>query len=236
MRYDVILMDIDNTLLDFRAGTREGLTGLLGDFGLALTPAIEARFHEINDSLWTAYEHGEIEKDAIFPTRFSMLLGELGIDTDPLAANERYAEGLRQSAVLMPQCMELLNALHGRCRLAAVTNGVTTTQEARLKKAGFLPFFEKIFISEAMGTKKPEKAFFDQVFAALAPVDRSRCIILGDSLTSDMQGGRNAQIATCCLGKGRGDPRCDYVIDELMELVEIVEGTGECSGPERCIF
>lgn len=223
MRYDVILMDIDNTLLDFRAGTREGLTLLLGDFGLAVTPAIEERFHQINDSLWAAYERGELEKDAIFPTRFATLLGELGVHMEPLAANERYAQGLRQSAVLMPQCMELLDALRGKCRLVAVTNGVTTTQESRLKKSGLLPYFERVFISESMGTKKPEKAFFDQVFAALGPVVPARCIILGDSLTSDMQGGRNAGIATCCLGRGRGDPRCDYVIDRLPELLEIVQ-------------
>ena len=222
MRYDVILMDIDNTLLDFHAGTKESLTGLLAGFGLELTEAREARFHVINDRLWRAYEHGEIPKSAIFERRFAEFLGEMGIETDPLEANETYAGGLQQSAVLMPGCMELLNALNGRCRLFAVTNGVVTTQTPRLKKAGFGPYFEQVFISEAMGCKKPEKEFFDKCFAAIGPVDKSRCIILGDSLTSDMQGGRNAGIATCYLGTD-SDERCDYAITDLMEFLKIVE-------------
>ena len=223
MRYDIILMDIDNTLLDFHAGTKEALTGLLAGFGLELTDEREARFHVINNRLWTAYEHGEIPKTAIFERRFAEFLGEMGIETDPLEANETYAKGLRQSAVLMPGCMELLNALNGKCRLFAVTNGVVTTQTPRLEKAGFGPYFEHIFISEAMGCKKPEKAFFDKCFDAIGPVDKSRCIILGDSLTSDMQGGRNAGIATCYLGEDAGDARCDYAISKLMEFLKIVE-------------
>lgn len=222
MRYDVILMDIDNTLLDFHAGTKESLISLLAGFGLELTKEREARFHVINDKLWTAYEHGEIPKSAIFERRFAEFLGEMGIETDPLEANETYAKGLQQSAVLMPGCMELLNALHGKCRLFAVTNGVVTTQTPRLEKAGFAPYFEQIFISEAMGCKKPETAFFDKCFDAIGPVDKSRCIILGDSLTSDMQGGRNAGIATCYLGSNPDD-RCDYVISELMEFWKIIQ-------------
>jgi len=221
MRYDVILMDIDNTLLDFAAGTRESLQTLLASFGLVLTKEREARFHVINDKLWSAYEHGDIPKSAIFERRFAEFLGELGIETDPLAANEQFAKGLQQSAVLMPGCMELLNALHGKCRLFAVTNGVVTTQTPRLEKAGFLPYFEQIFISEAMGCKKPEKIFFDKCFAAIGDVDKSRCIILGDSLTSDMQGGRNAGIATCYLGSNP-DGSCDYAISNLLEFLNIL--------------
>lgn len=223
MRYDVILMDIDNTLLDFQAGTKEALTSLLAGFGLELTKDREARFHVINNRLWTAYEHGEIPKSAIFERRFAEFLGEMGIETDPLEANESYAKGLQQSAVLMPGCLELLDALKGRARLFAVTNGVVTTQNPRLEKAGFKPYFEQIFISEAMGCKKPEKEFFDKCFDAIGPVDKSRCIILGDSLTSDMQGGRNAGITTCYLGEDTGDDRCDFVISGLMEFLKIVE-------------
>ena len=222
MRYDVILMDIDNTLLDFHAGTVESLKNLLAGFDLALTQERIDRFFVINDDLWRRYEHGEIEKSHIFPTRFQRYLGEMGIETDWLAANETYAAGLRQSAVLMPHAMELLDALKGKCRLYAVTNGVTTTQLPRLAKSGLDQCFDRIFISEQMGCQKPSKEFFDKVFEAIAPVDKSRCIILGDSLTSDMQGGRNAGIATCYFGKPIEDDRCDYQIEELMEFLEIL--------------
>ena len=223
MAYDVILIDIDNTLLDFNAGTADSLRQLLGDLGQELTEERLQQFFTINNSLWTAYEHGEIEKSFIFPTRFQRWLGDMGITTDWLAANERYAEGLRQSAVLMPRAMELLDALKGKYPLYGVTNGVVTTQTPRLAKSRLDQYFDHVFISEAMGCKKPEKEFFDKVFDAIGNPDRSRCIILGDSLTSDMQGGRNAGIATCFFGADTGDPRCDYVIGDLREFLAVLE-------------
>ena len=222
MAYDIIFMDIDNTLLDFNAGTEDSLRQLLADFGMELTPARLRRFLDINDALWTAYEHGEIEKSFIFPTRFQRWLGEMGIETDWLAANGRYAEGLQQSAILMPHALELLDALKGTYPLYGVTNGVVTTQLPRLAKSRLDQYFDHVFISEAMGCKKPEKEFFDKVFDTIGNPDKSRCIILGDSLTSDMQGGRNAGIATCFYGNDPQDDRCDYVIGDLMEFLEIL--------------
>lgn len=221
MAYDLIFMDIDNTLLDFHAATRSALTELLGEWGQTLTPELEGQFHRINNRLWAEYERGEIAKEAIFSRRFTEFLAPLGISADPLAANDRYAQGLRRSAVPMPHAMELLRLLHGRVRMFAVTNGVAATQAPRLEQAGLPQFFERIFISETMGCKKPERAFFDQVFAAIGPVDKSRCILLGDSLTSDMQGGRNAGIATCYYGADPDD-RCDYAITNLLDFAKIV--------------
>ncbi len=223
MRYDMIFMDIDNTLLDFDAGTRESLKKLLARFGIVLTEELLRRFLQINDGIWRQYERGEIEKAQIFSTRFKMYLGELGVDCDPLEANEWYAQGLRESAVPIAHSMELLQALKGRCRMFGVTNGVVTTQTPRLAKSGLREYFEQVFISEQMGCKKPEKEFFDKVFAAIGQVDKHRCILLGDSLSSDMQGGRNAGIATCFYGKPTDDPRCDYVIGDLLEFLNIVE-------------
>lgn len=223
MAYDVIFMDVDNTILDFDAGTYDALTALLGDYGLPMSQAELQRFLTMNNELWGKYERGEIEKAEIFPTRFRRFLGTYGIETDYHAANARYAEVLKQSAVFLPHAQELLAALRGKYRIFAVTNGVTKTQLPRLEKAGLLDFFEQVFISEEMGCKKPERAFFDKVFDSIGDVDKSRCIILGDSLTSDMQGGRNAGITTCLLGKPTDDPRCDYVIGDLLEFLEILQ-------------
>ncbi len=224
MRYDLIFMDIDNTLLDFDAGTRESLEKLLARFGVTLTEELLRRFLTINDRIWQQYERGEIEKAQIFSTRFRIYLDSLGISCDPLEANEWYAQGLRESAVLIQGATELLEGLKGRCRMFGVTNGVVTTQTPRLEKSGLKKYFERVFISEQMGCKKPEKEFFDNVFAAIGAVDKSRCILLGDSLSSDMQGGRNAGIATCFYGSATEDPRCDYVISHLPEFLQIVEG------------
>ena len=145
----------------------------------------------------------------------------MGVQTDYLAANGMYAKGLSESAVLMPHAMELLKQLKGKVKIYAVTNAVTSTQNPRMEKSGLAPYFDGVFISEQMGCKKPEKEFFDQVFAAIGVTDRSRTIILGDSLTSDMQGGRNAGIATCYFGKSP-DHRCDFCITELTQFPSVI--------------
>lgn len=224
MRYDIILADIDNTLLDFDRCSAAGVKKVMDHYGVAYSEDHLQQYLALNDRLWKRYERGEIPKNVIFETRFREFMALFGVDADALFANELYMEGLKSQVFYKPHCMEFLNAVKGRCKLYAVTNGVALTQQVRLKKSGLEPYFDKIFISEQMGCKKPETKFFVKVFDAIGPVDKSRCILLGDSLTSDMQGGRNAGIATCLVGNAADDPRCDYIISDLMEFLPILEG------------
>ncbi len=224
MTYDILLTDIDNTLLDFTAGSRTALEKTLQWLG---EPFSEDRFQTylvINNLLWEQYERGEIEKQTIYPTRFRRFLEQFGIRADAAAVNARYSDELRANAYRMPHCMAFLQAVRGKCKVYAVTNGDTKTQQMRQRNSGIDAYIDQSFISEQMGCKKPDKRYFDLVFAAIGPVDKSRCLLLGDSLTSDMQGGRNAGVATCLLGKPTDDPRCDFVVGNLMEVLPILEG------------
>lgn len=222
MAYTILLTDIDNTLLDFTAGSHAALQETMEALGVPFTTERLHRYLTINASLWEAYERGEIPKEAIYPTRFQRFLGELGVEADPIAVNRGYMEGLRKNIFFMPHCMEFLRAVRGKVKLYAVTNGDTLTQEVRLRNSGIGAYFDGVFISEQMGCKKPETAFFDQVFAAIGPVDKKSCLLLGDSLTSDMQGGRNAGVDTCLLGQIDADPRCDYIVGDLMEVLPLL--------------
>ena len=222
MAYTILLTDIDNTLLDFIAGSHAALRETLEAHGISFTQERLHQYLTINASLWEAYERGDIPKEAIYLTRFRRLFEALGVEADPASVNRRYMEGLRSNIFFMPHCMEFLDAVRGKVKLYAVTNGDTLTQEVRLKNSGIGAYFDGVFISEQMGCKKPEKAFFDQVFAAIGPVDQKSCLLLGDSLTSDMQGGRNAGVDTCLLGHVESDPRCDYVVGDLLEVLPLL--------------
>lgn len=223
MAYEIILADIDNTLLDFDQGSAAGVKNVMEYYGVQYTEERLQQYLALNDSLWKRYERGEIEKETIFKTRFRDFMAAFGVDAEPLFANDLYVEGLKSEIFYRPHCLEFLDAVKGKYKLYAVTNGVTLTQEVRLAKSGLDQYFDAVFISEQMGCKKPEKEFFDKVFAAIGPVDKRKCILLGDSLTSDMQGGRNAGIDTCLIGNAENDPRCDYVIHDLMEFLPILE-------------
>ena len=224
MRYEIILTDIDNTLFDFDRGSAEGVKMVLEHYGIAYTEERLQQYLAVNDKLWKQYEQGLIPKDHIFKTRFRDYMALYGVEAEPIFANDLYVEGLKSKVFFMPHCKGFLDAVKGKYKLYAVTNGVTLTQEVRMARSGMAHYFDGIFISEQMGCKKPEKAFFDKVFDAIGPVDKRKCIMLGDSLTSDMQGGRNAGIDTCLVGAIKEDPRCDYIIGDLMELLPILEG------------
>jgi 2-haloacid dehalogenase len=128
---------------------------------------------------------------------------------------------------------ELLKNLSGKYRLFLVSNGTACVQKGRLESARISPYFEKIFISEELGADKPDPRYFEACFRQMEPFDRNRCIIVGDSLTSDILGGMNAGITSCWFNlrgrEAREDIVPDYQITHLDELPALLENLyGPC--------
>lgn len=224
MRFKAVLIDIDDTLFDFRQSSFEAMQGALARWDVPFTWDDMAAYEVYNDALWKQFERGEVAKDFIFTERFRRYFAARGLSIDPAEFNTAYLRGLAEGYAFMPHCRELLEALHEKCRVYVVTNGDAFAQESRIARSGLAHLFDGVFISEQLGCRKPEKVFFDRVFSIIGDELRSRAILVGDSLSSDMQGGRNAGIATCYYGKAENaDDRCDYVIGDLLELLPIVE-------------
>lgn len=225
MKYDIILTDIDNTLLDFSADARHALQTTVTEMGLPFAETDWQTFRNINDSLWLAFEQGKIEKSAIFPERARRFLAARGISKDPQVFSDAYMKKLALGNHQYPDSRKLLEKLRAMgCRIYGVTNGDTGIQTARMTRSGLRPLFDGMYISEQYGVQKPYKEFYDVVFRDIGEEKRARAIMLGDSLSSDMQGGRNAGIATCFFGDPeKADARCDYIITELMQFVDIIQ-------------
>ena len=115
-----------------------------------------------------------------------------------------------------------METLYGRYRLYLVTNGTTCVQKGRIASAGIAKYFEEIFISEEIGYDKPSARFFEYCFSRIPDFSRDRAVIVGDSLTSDIQGGINAGIRTIWFNpKGQADDadiRPDLVVGSLSEI------------------
>lgn len=201
MRFKAVLIDIDDTLFDFRESSYLALRDAFAHFGVDFSREEFPSYEVCNNYFWQAYERGEVEKDEIFPGRFKMFFERKGLDIDPEAMNRLYLDGLAMGYAFMPHCRELLQALHGRYKVFVITNGDTFAQESRIRRSGLSQYFDQVFISEQMGCKKPEKIFFDKVFQIIGQEYRDCSLVVGDSLTSDMQGGRNAGLPTCLYGK-----------------------------------
>lgn len=224
MKFDTVLLDIDDTLFDFRKSSFQALVKAFAAIGQPFTWEDMPAYEVFNNELWESYERGEIEKSFIYPERFRRYFASIGLEADPGLVNQMYLHALSEGQNFMPHCRELLQALHGKYLVVIVTNGESSTQKRRIERSGMAQYFDHVFISEELGTKKPANDFYDKVFSAIGPERRKSAIMVGDSLSSDMQGGRNAGIATCFYGeKSRADERCDYVIEDLLALLPILE-------------
>ena len=225
-RFDIVLLDADETVYDFKLAEKTAVSLTLRDFGVDPTDGVVALYSAINLSCWKALERGELNRESLKPTRFRRLFEELGADpVDYTAVNSAYERYLSRQAFLLDGALEFVRKLHEYCRIYLATNGLTIPQTGRFDRAAIRPYVDGIYISEQIGASKPDKAYFDHIFRDLEISDKSRVIMVGDSLTSDMLGGRNAGLTTCLFLNG-GEPTrselCDYEIKTFDEFFDIL--------------
>ncbi len=197
MRYDTLLFDADDTLLDFHAAEKAALSRLFAAYGLQLTGALHAEYSAYNQSLWHRLERGELTREQLLQTRFAGFFAQIGAKLDGPLAEKEYRGYLAEGASLIPGAREVCTELAKKHCLCIITNGISNTQRARLKAAGIEPLFRHVFISQDVGYAKPDPRFFSAVFRALPGAEPERTLIVGDSLSSDILGGIRAGVDTC---------------------------------------
>ena len=217
-----IFLDLDDTLLDFGAAEAVAIRRALAQLGVEPTQAVVERYRELNLQQWEAYERGEISRDFVLIHRFALLFQELGLSLDAQNAEDIYRGYLGVGHYFVEGAVALLEALYRDYDLYIASNGVAATQDSRLQSAGISKYFKAIFISETTGSYKPQKAYFDYCFARIPNFRPQEAVIVGDSLTSDILGGKNAGIRTCWFNPQRRPCKNgivpDYEIHSLQEL------------------
>ena len=222
-----VFIDIDNTLLSFSEYVKHPMQRGFDHFGLkGDEPYMYDIFTEENNKLWRRIEQGTLVFSELEKVRWNIIFARLGFEFDGTVFEKYFRRALSDSAIPMPGANEMLRYLSGKYILCVASNGPYEQQVHRLEVAGMKQYFDYIFISEKLGASKPSEEFFSKAFAqfnsgreeAIIPADT---IIIGDSLTSDIEGGRSYGMKTCFYNVSGVESdiiKADHVIDELNEV------------------
>lgn len=219
---DTVFLDLDNTIFDFSKAERIALKKTLETLGVDTSEKTLARYSVLNTAQWKLLEKGEITRQEVKVRRYRLLFDELGTDASAEEAAALYENLLGIGHFFMEGAEELLNELQGKYRLYLATNGTASVQKGRIASADLERYFDGIFISEEIGHDKPGKAYFEACFAQIPGFAKEKAVIVGDSLTSDIQGGINAGIRTIWFNPA-GEPGDEAIVPdaEIRSLSEL---------------
>jgi 2-haloacid dehalogenase len=225
MPYDIYLIDADDTLYDFDKAEAKALTSMFQRYALQCSDGIRRKYREISIELWGMFERGELAKEVLLIERFVRLSKVLGIPLDAAEFNRLYLIELGKCSDLLDGAEELCRQLHEKGKqIWIVTNGASVAQKARLAGSRIKPYISGQFVSEDVSYQKPQKEYFDYVLTRIPPVDKSRILVAGDSLSSDVLGGHNAGLDTCWFNPGRKENPSDVKPTYEVAALEDIAG------------
>ena len=217
-----VLIDIDNTLLDFHKCADACLRQGFSEWGLPYRADTFSTFLTVNDRLWHEIEQGRLDREGLGKVRFPTIFRALGIAADGEAFEARFAQLLCLSHEPVEGAMELLRYLAGKYPVYAASNSRHDQQVQRLGLAGMTPFLQEIFTSERLGAPKPSAAFFSACLAAIGNPPKDEVVLIGDSLEADIRGALDFGIRAgwfCYAGQPRdsGLP-VEFTVRRLSEI------------------
>lgn len=230
-KYEYLLFDADNTLFDFNMAEFLAFRHTAESGELPYSDELYRSYSAINDSLWKKLERGEITLDLLKTERFRILLTSTGSPDDETTAERAmelrniYMNSLAEQSCLIEGAVEVCRELSERYSMYIITNGVSMIQRNRLAGSELKPYFKDIFISEEIGAAKPSAAYFNAVLEALGKPDKEKCLVIGDSLTSDCDGAIAYGIDICRYnptGLPDNGRKLTYTVKRLSELTEIL--------------
>ena len=225
-----IFLDLDDTILDFHRSEAVALRKTLQSLNVNPTDEVIARYSAINLAHWKALERRELTRGEVLTGRFRQLFEELGMNVSPNVAQSLYEKNLSESHFFIDGAPRLLMTLSQKYPLYIASNGTTLVQTSRIASSGIGRYFKAVFLSEQLGADKPQIEFFERATGQIEGYNPSEAIILGDSITSDMQGGINAGMHTCWFNPHHRDNHGitpEFEITDLSEFDAVLKKLNE---------
>lgn len=223
MKYEWILFDLDNTLIDFTHAARKAFSASFADFGLIEQQGHHDIYDEANSRVWKDFENGKIDAIRLRRKRFDdffLMANIRGIDSWEF--NKVYLEYLVEYSTMLDGAVALLEELKGKVKLAIITNGLKEAQRPRIRKLGIEKYFEEIVVSDEIGVSKPHQAYFDIAMETCGNPPKKKVLVVGDSINSDMRGAIDYGLDSCWCNlfgqKNRSSIQPLFEINVLKEL------------------
>lgn len=224
--YKTILFDIDDTLFDFNKDQKIAFKEAIKEIGYTCTEKMYEDYNRINLNMWESLNQGKIKLEELFIKRFEIFFEKYKINQDEKDFDKILTKMFQKTGTPIKGTIEILDKLKGKYELVIVSNGPKSQQYHRLQNADFLKYFSRIFISEEIGFNKPDIKFFEVVFSNIANKEKSKILLVGDSISSDITGGKIAGIDTCWYNpnniENKTDIKPNYEIENLEGLLKIV--------------
>ncbi|MGY4674178.1 pyrimidine 5'-nucleotidase [Ursidibacter arcticus] len=224
MKYQWILFDADETLFSFNSFL--GLKVMMERYGVPFNEQDYEQFQAVNKPLWVAYQNKEITAQDLQRIRFEKIAQQTG--QEPLALNQELMAEMALLSQPLENVKEMLDSLFGKVKMAIITNGFQALQQKRLENTALNKYFDLVVVSETVGVAKPAPQIFESAFAQMGNVDKQAILMVGDTLSSDVQGGINVGIDTCWFNPTQQPNETTiqptYEIASILDLVKIVSG------------
>ena len=223
-RYNVVLFDLDDTLLNTAFDEVNAIKSVFTKNGLPFGDDVIETYRTKAD--WQTYTLGNFNAKAEFTNKFVQLLDNLSIKENRDKLVDEYFEMMEKSKTVIPDVKRVLSCLKRRgYRMYLTANGYSDFQRKRVELAGLSKYFNGVFISDEADARKPCKAFFDYVMNRIPESNLSKVLVVGDAQSTDILGARNAKMDSCWYNPNRKAPKykSTYEIDNITQLLSLLE-------------
>ena len=234
-KYKYLIFDADYTLVNYKQDEIAALRRLYDEIGYTYDDEVLERSHHFSEKAWADAGLYEVHREDIqreyhnlywthVDDLFKMEFALTGFAYDVKQASKKLMQNLTADGHFLPNAKETVQALYARgYKICVATNGLIDMQTGRLRL--ILPYIEKLFASEALGTIKPNRAFYEKMFAELQTT-ADECLMIGDSLYSDIAGANGVGMDSCWFDTRKLEEdeniRPTFHIADLSELLTLL--------------
>ena len=238
MKYELVLIDLDDTLFDYSKTEDSAFRKTFEKMGFFQVNQIEKekmeenyekirkKYKEVNLQLWKDLEKGKIDKDKLKVLRFEKIIEEFDLEYDSVEVSELYLKKLGEGVFPFTVTEKLCEYLHSKYKVGIITNGIKEVQYSRIKNSSIGKYIDKLVISEEVGANKPDKKIFEYAMDYFGVLDKKSVMMVGDSLVADIKGGQNTGIDTCWVNLKNIENNTGivpkYEVKKLEELFKIL--------------